>query len=333
MNQTQPGSVSAVVVAFNGGPALQECVASLLAQTIPIEVIVVDNASTDGSVGELEREYGSSVRIERRERNGGYAAGANTGWRSATSDLVAILNQDLKLMPDCLERLRDVLVGSETEALVTPKLVLKSDPTRVNAIGNEVNLSGIAWCSGLETQADDWHGVRHVTAISGAAFMARRSFLAQLDGLEEAYFMYMEDVDLSLRARLAGAICIAACDAVAIHDWRSTLSPRKFGLLERNRMAFWRRLWAADMPRMLLPLAQAETMAWVYALLQGPPYIRVKWQAARAPLVLPTPSGSIEAIRRILSTRHPYEQLFPRRRSIQSLGRRIDQLLTRLVSP
>lgn len=319
--------VTAVVVAYNGGDDLGECVESLRGQTLSdLEIIVVDNASTDGSVDSLEARPKGRVRVIRCRSNGGYAAGANAGWRAATTDVVAILNQDLVLMPDCLEQMRDVLLGCKREALVTPKLVLRSDPGRVNAIGNEVHLSGVAWCRGLGTPADDWHGAVEVAAISGAAFMVRSSFLANLNGIEERYFMYMEDVDLSLRARTAGGTCVAACDAVAVHDWKPTLGPAKFELLERNRRALWHRFWGRSV-RMYPLLVQAELMAWTYAVTHGAAYIRAKLRAGRRLSRLRLPSQSpANDLHTLLARTHPYPILFPNAPVVLTLGRVADRI-------
>ncbi len=329
---TREPAVAAVVVAFNGGDALQKCVESLLGQRVDdLEIIVVDNASTDGSIERLEGQYADRVRVVRESTNRGYAAGANVGWRASSADLVAILNQDLVLMPDCLEKMREALTTAGRDALVTPKLVLASDPTRVNAVGNDVHVSGVAWCHGLGSPADAWHGTVEVTAISGAAFMAHASFLADLDGLEERYFMYMEDVDLSLRARLAGGTCLAACDAVAVHDWSLALGPERFALMERNRRALWRRFWSRD-ARTYPLLFQAELMAWCYALTRGAVHLKAKWRAGRkglrlAPLLADDPS----ALYPVLARTHPYHVLFPNNALIGRLGGVLDRLFAILL--
>lgn len=324
--------VAAVVVAYDGGDDLIGCLQSLLAQTVPdLEIIVVDNASSDGSIEHAESAFGAEIRVIRRTTNGGYAAGANTGWRATDAPIVAILNQDLTFEPDCLEKMRRVLVDEKRDALVTPKLVMKSDPARVNAIGNDVHLSCVAWCHGLGTPADDWHGVVEVTAISGAAFMARRALLDRLDGLEESYFMYMEDVDLSLRVRFAGGVCLAACDAVAAHGWSLALTPKKFALLERNRRGVWRR-FVGPSRGLWLVLLQAEAMGWAYAGLRGRGHLRAKWKAHKAPLDLSREGPSFEAVLPWLSRSHPYEVLFPGSTHVVAFGRFVDALVTRWLS-
>ena len=325
---TLDARIAAVVVSYNGWDDLIGCLRSLLAQTVPdLEIIVVDNASSDGSIERAESALGTEIRVIRRATNGGYAAGANTGWRATDAPIVAILNQDLSFAPDCLEQMRRVLLNVAREALVTPKIVLKSDPARVNAIGNDVHLSCVAWCHGLGTPADDWHGAVEVTAISGAAFMARRSFLEQLGGLEEAYFMYMEDVDLSLRARLAGGACLAACDAVAAHDWALRLTPQKFGLLERNRRSIWRH-YVGPSHRLWLTLLQAEAMGWAYAALRGPRFLGAKWRALRTPLPRRDARPLARELVPWLSRRHPYEVLFPGSRLVAKAGGFTDAMVS-----
>jgi GT2 family glycosyltransferase len=328
---TNDDRLVAIVVAYNGGDDLLVCLRSLLAQTARnLELVVVDNGSTDGSIDRVGAELADRVRVIRRPTNGGYAAGANTGWRATDAPIVAILNQDLTFEPNCLDEMRRVLVVEPRDALVTPKLVLRSDPTRVNAIGNDVHLSGVAWCHGLGTPADDWHGVIEVTAISGAAFMARREFLERLGGLEEAFFMYMEDVDLSLRAKLAGAVCLAACDAVATHDWSLRLTPRKFGFLERNRRIIWRRLFGRGSRRAQVVLLQAEALGWLYALVHGRAHLAAKVRGAHGAQRPKPLQVNRDAARRLageLATRLPYSTVIAGMPGISPAGGIIDRVV------
>ena len=276
-----------------------------------------------------ESAFGTNIRVIRRTSNGGYAAGANTGWRATDAPIIAVFNQCLTFESDCLEQMRRVLIDEKREALVTPKIVLKADPTVVNAIGNDVHLSGVAWCHGLGSPADDWRGVTEVTAIAGTAFMVRRAFLERLGGLEEAYFMYMEDVDLSLRARLAGAVCLAACDATVVNAWSLALTPWKFGLLERNRRALWERFIAPSGAHLWLVLLQAEIMAWVYAAHRGRRHLKAKWRAYRTPLALDRAGSGLDQLFPWLSRRHPYDVLFRGSKLVVAAGGFVDTLVER----
>jgi GT2 family glycosyltransferase len=326
--------LAAVVVAYNGGQKLVSCLDSLLAQTVrELEIIVVDNASTDDSVSLVEATFGDRVQVIRRATNGGYGAGANSGWRSTTADQVVILNQDLIFAPDCLEQMQRALADAPDEVLVCPKLVLAGNEQVVNTIGNEVHLSGVAWCRGLGTASNDWQGTIEVPAVSGAAILARRAFLESLGGLEESYFMYYEDVDLSVRARLAGARCVAACDAVAAHDWALAMTPWKFRLLERNRRAFWQRL-SGRSHRLTPTLWQAEAMGWAFAVLRGPQYVRAKWSGTRSPLSLAALAPAsherpgLARLQARLSSNHPYHVMFPGGTGVAFVGGMVDRLAT-----
>jgi GT2 family glycosyltransferase len=224
--------------------------------------------------------------------------------------------------------MKRVLDDEPGEALVTPKIVLGSDPSRVNAIGNDVHLSYVAWCHGLGTPAVDWTGVTEVAAISGAAFMAHRGLLDRLGGLEEQFFMYMEDVDLSLRARNSGARCLVACDAVSSHGWSLALTPDKFRLLERNRRAVWNRFPVVTRGSRLV-LAQAEAMAWAWATIRGPRFLKAKRQAHRDPLILDAQPIEAGTILPWLSRRHPYDVLFPGSRLVGRAGGLVDAMANR----
>jgi GT2 family glycosyltransferase len=320
--------VAAVVVAFNGGSELLECIGSLRTQTVShLEVVVVDNASTDGSIERAESQFGDDIRVVRREHNGGYAVGANEGWHATRARIVAILNQDVTLAPDCLAQMRRALEDSPTEAVVSPKLVLKTDPSRVNAVGLDVHVSGVSWCRGLGSEAADWQGVVEMTSISGAAFMARRPLLEALGGLDESFFMYMEDVDLSFRARLAGATCLVACDAVARHSWSLALTPWKFELLERNRRRIWDRHIGSAGGRWLV-LLQVEAMGWVYAALRGRGYLRAKLRTARTrePREAIAPSRTSIIVSNLAAI-YPYDVVFPNARAVVTVGRLVDKIV------
>jgi GT2 family glycosyltransferase len=325
------GRIAAIVVAHDGADDLLDCLASLVAQEgIEPEIIVVDNASTDGSIARVEQRFGSRVRVLRRATNGGYAAGANDGRRATDAAWIAILNQDLTLAPDCLAVLVDAVRRWPTPALVSPLLRLRTAPGLVNAAGNAVHWSGVSWCHGAGSPASAWSGTVEVPAVSGAAILVRAEVFDRIGGLDERFFMYMEDVDLSLRARSLGYACLVACEAQAFHDWRLAMSPEKFERLEANRRVVWARYLAGPRRRSAL-LIQAEAMAWVYATLRGRRHMRAKQRAGRRP---PRSAARLDGralIEPWLATRHPYEVLFPGRPILHTLGRLADRVFLGLA--
>ena len=327
--------VAAIVVAHNGGDDLLDCLASLTAQVgSDPEIIVVDNASSDDSIVRAERRFGRRVRVVRRATNDGYAAGANAGRRATNAGWIAILNQDLTLAPDCLSTLMDVVRDWPTTAIASPLLRLRSSPDLVNAVGNAIHWSGVAWCHGAGTPASSWSGTIEVAGVSGAAFLLSAEVFDRLGGLDERFFMYMEDVDLSLRARSLGYACVVSCEADALHDWRLALSPDKFERLETNRRVVWSRYVAGPGRRSML-LLQAEAMAWLYAMLRGRKHLRAKLRASRHRVPITDRPDGRTRIEPWLSTQHPYEILFPGKTTLHSIGRLADRIVLKLagVSP
>jgi GT2 family glycosyltransferase len=325
------GRVASVVVAHNGGDDLLDCLASLVAQEgIDHEIIVVDNASSDDSIARVEQRFGRRVRVVRRATNDGYAAGANAGRRSTNAAWIAILNQDVTLARDCLAILVQAVCGWPTLALASPLLCLRTSPDQVNAVGNDIHWSGVTWCRGAGSPASSWSGTVEVAGVSGAAFLMSSELFDRLGGLDERFFMYMEDADLSLRARALGYACLVACDAQALHDWRLALTPDKFERLEANRRIVWTRYIAGPWRRSAL-LLQAEGMAWIYAFLRGRRHIRAKLRAARHGGHVTNRLDGREWIEPWLSRYQPYEVLFPGMPTLAALGRFTDRIVLRLA--
>lgn len=280
MTSTPGRRVSIVVVNWNGLGDLRRCLPSLFLQRYDdFEVIVVDNASTDGSVAYV-REAFPACRIVRMARNAGYAGAGNAGLAAARGDYVAVLNADTEVDPDWLGALVGALEAHPESALATPKILLMRDPSRVNACGNDVSPLMLATCRGLDRPAERYCREGPVPAVSGAAFVARRDVLRRIGLFDERFFIYYEDTDLSLRAMLAGYTCLFVPSAVVYHDYVWKLTPRKCFLHERNRCLSvlktfrWRTLLG------LAPaLALAEVIVWAYVAARGRAYARAKLAA------------------------------------------------------
>ncbi len=205
---------AAVVVNYNAGPALSGCVDSLLAEG-PDEIVVVDNDSSDGSAEELRHRF-PAVALVAAGENLGYARAANLGIAAIRAPVVAVLNPDIVLRPGAAAA---VLARFDAEAdlgAVGPAL-LNSDgtvypsarcvPSVADAVGH--GLLYFLWAGNPFTrryrQVDaDATRPRDADWVSGAAVWLRRSALDEVGGWDERYFMYVEDVDLCWRLRMAG---------------------------------------------------------------------------------------------------------------------------------
>jgi hypothetical protein len=164
--------------------------------------------------------------------------------------------------------------------LTTSKILMMSDRARINTCGNAVSLSGITWCRGAGERADQFSIDSYVPAVSGCSFAIRAELFDNLGGFDERFFMYLEDTDLSWRARAAGFRCRYVADSIVYHDYSLTLTPWKVGLIERNRYRMLAKHLSMRGVLGLAPaLATAEVLTWGYATLHGPRFLFAKARA------------------------------------------------------
>ena len=204
--------LTAIVVNWNAGAHLKRCVGALLAQgrDLDLEVVVVDNASSDTSLRELAA-FGDRVRLIQTGENLGFGRGVNRGLAGSGGAYVVALNPDVVLQPGALLRLVRFLERVPQAGLVGPRLSnvrgqIQASCGRPPRLTDEICRKFLLhlifplfkfrrWCPS-EPTAVGW--------VTGACFAARRAALEAVGGLDEAIFMYYEDVDLCLRVRQAG---------------------------------------------------------------------------------------------------------------------------------
>ncbi len=215
--------VVAVVLNWNGWRDTERCLASLCAGDYPrLEVVVVDNGSTDGSVERLaplvQEPWG---RLAPLERNQGFTGGANVGLRLATergADYVFLLNNDATVAPGCLKTLVEAAAARPDVGLVGPQIVWAGQPDRIWSAGISVDWPRARVLAHRDEAAGGWlDGRRLVQGLSAGALLVERAVLERVGLLDERYFAYYEDVDLCLRARRAGFRCLYAGDARVAH--------------------------------------------------------------------------------------------------------------------
>ncbi|MBI2888054.1 MAG: glycosyltransferase family 2 protein [Chloroflexi bacterium] len=263
--------VTVAVVTYNGAGYIRDCLRSLLESSGDgLEVVVVDNASTDGTPDLVRREF-PAVRLLQQGQNTGYGAAANAGLQAAHREFLAVANQDLVFTPGWLEPLVAALDANPAAGLVTPKILLRHNPARVNTCGNAAHYTGITPCRGYNDPAEAWTLVESVPAVSGAAFLTRRELFHRLRGFDPSFFLYLEDTDLSLRAALAGYRSLCVPRSVVLHDFQPRFTPEKLQLLERNRPAMLLKLYQWRTLALLAPaLLAVELLVLGYCLLRGP---------------------------------------------------------------
>jgi len=224
----RPSSVSqprasVIIPNWNGLRYLRPCLVSLQAQTYPsFEVLVVDNASSDGSVEAVQREF-AGVRTLALAHNGGYSGGCNAGVRQARGEIVVFLNNDIEAEPTWLEVLIDALDRHPEAGSAASRMMLYDQPTHIHSAGDLYGIDGIPESRGVwQPYGDPYDRECLVFGGCGGALAYRKSVLDEIGLFEEAFFMYCEDVDLNWRAQLAGYRCVYTPDAVVRHHLSAT---------------------------------------------------------------------------------------------------------------
>ncbi len=208
----RPDGVSAAILNWNGGDLVLKCLDSLLRQSrAPDEVIVVDNASSDGSLQRLQAVH-PALKVVVNERNLGFACAANQAAAAAGGAWLLLANLDVEFGRDYIERLvaageKDPRIGSVTGKLLRPQ----TDATSiVDSTGHILYRNG--WAANRGEGAPDggqWERSEEVFGVTGAAPLYRMAMLAEVaDGaaqpFDERFFAYIEDVDLDWRMRWLG---------------------------------------------------------------------------------------------------------------------------------
>ncbi len=231
-------TASVVVPNFNGRRWLPGCLDSLAAQTLaPTEVVVVDNGSSDGSAAMASGRPG--VRVVELGRNLGFAAAANRGIGSVETESVALVNTDVVLAADWLERMEAALGSAPDVGAVACKMVDLEDPSVLYDAGDVLRRDGVCEQRGrFERDDGSFDEPGEVFAASAGAALYRRGAVLDVGGFDERFFLYLEDVDLGLRLRLAGWRCRYE-PAVARHAGEGSApagGPTAWTWVERNTL-------------------------------------------------------------------------------------------------
>ncbi len=234
---------SLIILSWNGRPYLAACLDAVLAQEYPdFEVIVVDNASTDGSA-EWVAEHYPQVRLIRNARNLGFAAGNNVGLAAATGDVLALLNQDTEVQPGWLAALAEALRTCAGAGVVGAKILDMDGRVLQHAGGHIRRPLALGWHNGYgESDDGQWDTPREVEFVTGASLAMRREVYEKIGGLDESFFPgYFEDVDFCYRAREAGYAVWYAPQARVLHHESASMRRDSFRghcSYYRNRLRF-----------------------------------------------------------------------------------------------
>lgn len=222
--------VTIVFPIFNGWEDTRDCLTSIKNLNYPkedLKIIIIDNASTDGSVEAIKKLTNSKIKglriklIENKE-NLGFAKAVNQGVKKATSELILITNNDVVFEKDCLKELVKAITGNSEIGAVGGKIYWKNqdkiaiDGFRLNPyLGyHQFDLSGLD-----RKRERDW--------VPGTGLLTKRKLLLDLGGFDEGYFFYFEDIDFCLRAKKAGFKLLYTPRAILFHGYGRTIFKEK----------------------------------------------------------------------------------------------------------
>ena len=186
-----------------------------------MELLFVDNGSSDDSLAYLEEHYGTkpNLRIIKNGKNYGYAGGNNRGIHKAKGDFILVCNNDLELDKELVSELVNVAVENKAAATV-PKLMYLNKPGIINNAGSQL-IPESDWPvledGANEKDTGQFNTVRKITAVCGACVLFSRDFLKKVGMFDKKFFLYFEDTDLSWRGQKAGYTYYFAPKAVAYH--------------------------------------------------------------------------------------------------------------------
>ena len=250
--------VSVVIVVWNAKKYVLECLDSLREHCCKacFEIIVVDNASTDGTP-EMVAELYPEIRLIRNPENLGFARANNIGIAQTSGEYVCLVNSDVKFLDNCISPMVDYLSKNPAVAMVGPKMLAPDGrvwrstmrfPTIWNhfsrALGLDIAFKGSRWFGGLLMSDFDHGTTTPVEVLNGWFVVVRRSAMERVGLLDPQFFMYGEDVDWCYRFHQAGEGVVFFAEAGAIHygGASSSHAPLRFYLeLYRATWQYWRK--------------------------------------------------------------------------------------------
>ncbi len=274
--------VHVLVINWNGKEHLEECLETLLKSDYPnAKIVLLDNASDDGSVLFVEERFGADPRLEvlPLDSNLGWSGGNNAGIEralAAGADYVFLINNDTATDPAAIRHMVTMAEEDPSIGALAPKILLYDHPGLLNSIGLEATNIGTAWDRGMgRLDGPKWGGRRPVVGVCGAAFFLRAETLRKTGLLPTDFEIYLDDLDLSLRVWNAGYKILTCPEAEVRHKFSSTMGEgkrarRKYYLNTRNRIRLIERNFPySRMPIVLLLYDLGEYRAIGRAALDG----------------------------------------------------------------
>lgn len=242
--------VSVIIVNWNGKELLADCLTSVLNQTFKdLEIILVDNGSTDDSIHFIETHF-PSIKIVSLKENTGFTGGNIEGLKYAEGVFIALQNNDAVLTKDWLKDMVTAMQGDDQIGMCSSKIIIDGT-NKIDSAGDIFTSAFTGTKIGEYENEEKFTEMRFVPGACAAAVLYRRKMLDEIGFLDEDFFLNHEDTDLNLRAWLAGWKCLFVPEAVVYHKVSASignLSDVAVYYFARNNE--W--VWIKNIPLLLL---------------------------------------------------------------------------------
>lgn len=240
--------IAVIICNYNGGEDTVKCIDAVIkSKDIKCDIYVVDNASTDGSADRIGRQFGERVAIVQNAENLGGSGGFGRGLRMAVEEgypYIMMLDNDAYVDTDTIKKLHRYLEENPDVGIVGAKIMMSDDPKRImdyaKTIDFETFMDGSKWCGKLDSE--EAKEPRECDFAAATAAMVRREVLLKCGGMDEAHFIYYDDIELGYRIKKSGYKVVSLGNAKAWHKsgmTRKTSNTFARYYLTRNRYRFF----------------------------------------------------------------------------------------------
>ena len=238
--------IAVVILNWNGKELLEQFLPSVVEHSQDASIYVADNASTDNSISFLKSTY-PSVKIIQNSENGGYAKGYNDALQQVKEDVFCLMNSDIEVTKNYLSPIIKTFNSDSNIAIIQPKILdfkNKSYFEYAGAAGGFIDKYGYPYCRGrifntVERDDGQYDDISDIFWSSGACLFIRKRVFEELNGMDEAYFAHMEEIDLCWRAKNLGYEVMYVGSSSVYHIGGATLknpNPKKTYLNFRNSL-------------------------------------------------------------------------------------------------
>ena len=238
MNKSSESLVSIVILNYNAGKLLDDCITSInKTEKVNFEIILVDNASSDKTYIECKQKF-PNIKLIENEKNLGYCEGNNIGIKASKGDFVVVLNPDTVVNPNWLYELISAF-QENGEGIYQPKILATTDHDMLLSSGQFIQLFGFGYSRGKgETHIEGSNNIEKIGYASGTCIFTSKKIIEKLNLFDPFLFAYHDDLDLCWRASMLGINSFYVPSSVIFHPiegYSFKWSKFKFYLMERNR--------------------------------------------------------------------------------------------------